>query len=244
LAPARNALSGSVITSVLRAGIRSVYHNFRPFSTPNFRRRIHAYSRHRQAHHLYRIETVLSDVSFIINRGERVGLVGPNGCGKTTLLRIIAGQLPPTAGHVQLGAGVIPGYMAQEQEVLEAEATPYDTIRCLAPHMDQTQTRTFLHRFLFAGDEVFLPVHQLSFGQRARLMLARLAALGCNLLLLDEPINHLDIPSRERFEEVLVQFPGTVLVVVHDRAFIRRVASEVWEMRDGQVMTARPTATT
>ena len=90
-------------------------------------------------------------------------------------------------------------------------------------------------QILFTGDEVFVKVGNLSFGERARLMLALLVAQGCNLLLLDEPINHLDIPSRERFEEALLQFPGTVLAVVHDRAFIRRVATAVWELREGRI---------
>jgi ATP-binding cassette subfamily F protein 3 len=127
------------------------------------------------------------------------------------------------------------GYAAQEQELLNPTLTPYDTIRNAAEKMSQTEVRSFLHFFLFAGDEVFVKVGDLSFGERARLMLALLVAQGCNFLLLDEPINHLDIPSRERFELALGQFPGTVLAVVHDRAFIRRVATGVWELRDGRI---------
>jgi ATPase subunit of ABC transporter with duplicated ATPase domains len=180
-------------------------------------------------------EPLFREVNVTLTHGQRIALIGPNGAGKTTLLRVIAGQLPPGTGSVYLGAGIIPGLMAQEQEILDPETNPYDVLRAIAPTMDQTETRAFLHRFLFAGDEVFLPVRQLSFGQRARLMLARLVARGCNLLLLDEPINHLDIPSREAFEEALIQFPGSVLAVVHDRAFIRRVATGVWEMREGRV---------
>jgi ATP-binding cassette subfamily F protein 3 len=101
--------------------------------------------------------------------------------------------------------------------------------------MDQTDIRNFLHFFLFAGDEVFVKVSSLSFGERARLMLALLVAQGCNFLLLDEPVNHLDIPSRERFEQALGQFPGTLLAVVHDRMFIQRIATEVWELRGGEI---------
>ena len=101
--------------------------------------------------------------------------------------------------------------------------------------MSQTDVRSFLHFFLFAGDAVFVKIEDLSFGERARLMLALLIARGCNFLMLDEPINHLDIPSREHFEQALSQFPGTVLAVVHDRAFIRRLATGIWEMRGGQV---------
>jgi ATP-binding cassette subfamily F protein 3 len=181
-------------------------------------------------------QPLFSGVNLTLTHGQRMALVGPNGAGKTTLLRIIAGELAPSAGHVRLGAGVKVGYMAQEQEILDPEATPYETIRGVAPGLNQTQARTFLHRFLFAGDDVFVKIRHLSFGQRSRLMLAHLVAQGCNLLLLDEPVNHLDIPSRESFEEALIQFPGSLLVVVHDRAFIRRVATGMWDMRGGRVM--------
>ena len=101
--------------------------------------------------------------------------------------------------------------------------------------MSQTEIRNFLHFFLFSGDDVFIKISALSFGERTRLMLALLVAQGCNFLLLDEPVNHLDIPSRERFEYALSQFPGTVLAVVHDRAFIRQVATGIWKLRDGRI---------
>jgi ATP-binding cassette subfamily F protein 3 len=155
--------------------------------------------------------------------------------GKTTLLRLITGELTPTDGEIRLGPGVKMGYASQEQELLDPNLTPYDTIRAEAENMDQTDIRRFLHFFLFAGDEEFVKVGDLSFGERARLMLALLVAQGCNFLLLDEPINHLDIPSRERFEQALLQFPGTVLAVVHDRMFIQNVATGIWELRDGRI---------
>jgi ATP-binding cassette subfamily F protein 3 len=175
------------------------------------------------------------NVSLTLTHGQRVALIGPNGMGKTTLLRIITGELKPLAGQVHLGAGTKVGYLAQEQEILDPDSTPYDTIRLAAGTMNQTEIRTFLHSFLFTGDEVFVKVGNLSFGERARLMLALLIAQGCNFLLLDEPINHLDIPSRERFEQALIQFPGTLLAVVHDRTFIQHIATDVWEIRDGQI---------
>ena len=178
---------------------------------------------------------LFSQVNLTLSHGQRVILVGPNGSGKTTLLRLIAGELTPTAGQVRLGAGVKLGYLAQEQELLEPTLTPYDTIRAAAQNLNQTEVRRFLHHFLFVGDDVFVKIEKLSFGERARLMLALLVAQGCNFLLLDEPINHLDIPSRERFEQALDQFPGTVLAVVHDRAFIRRVATGTWELRAGGI---------
>ncbi len=178
---------------------------------------------------------LFSNITLTLIHGQRVVLVGPNGTGKTTLLRIITGDLSPTAGQVHIGAGVKMGYIAQEQEILSPNSTPYDTIRTEAETMSQTEIRNFLHFFLFSGDDVFIKNEALSFGERTRLMLALLVAQGCNFLLLDEPVNHLDIPSRERFEQALSQFPGTILAVVHDRAFIQRVATGVWELRAGEI---------
>jgi ATPase subunit of ABC transporter with duplicated ATPase domains len=178
---------------------------------------------------------LFSEVNQTLTHGQRVALIGPNGEGKTTLLRLITGELEPTTGQIRLGTGVKWGYFAQEQEQLDPVSTPYETIRAVAVKMDQTEVRSFLHFFLFAGDDAFIPIGSLSYGERARLMLAVLVAQGCNFLLLDEPVNYLDIPSRERFEAALNQFPGTILAVVHDRAFISRVATNVWEMRAGQV---------
>jgi len=175
---------------------------------------------------------LVRDVNQVLRAGERVALVGPNGAGKTTLLRAIAGQLEPLAGEVRLGANVKPGYHAQEQETLDPESTPFDTIVQVAA-MSETEIRSFLHYFLFTGDEVFLPVGALSYGERARLELARLVASGCNFLMLDEPINHLDIPSRARFEQAMQAFEGTVLAVVHDRYFIHAFATRVWAIHDG-----------
>lgn len=177
---------------------------------------------------------LFSDVNEVLRSGERVALVGPNGEGKTTLLRVISGQLAPLGGCVRLGAKVRLGYFAQEQENLDPGSTPYETIRQVAA-MSETGTRSFLHYFLFAGEEVFLPVGDLSYGERARLELARLVATGCNCLLLDEPINHLDIPSRARFEQAMAAFDGTVLAVVHDRFFIRQFADRIWSLAGGNL---------
>ena len=175
---------------------------------------------------------LFSDVNQVLCAGERVALVGPNGEGKTSLLRVINGQLEPMAGRVRLGANVRLGTYAQEQETLDPDSTPFDTIRRVAA-MSETDVRSFLHYFLFAGDEVFLPVGDLSYGERARLVLARLVATGCNCLLLDEPINHLDIPSRAMFEQAMAAFEGTVLAVVHDRYFIRHFATRIWSLAGG-----------
>jgi ATP-binding cassette subfamily F protein 3 len=181
-------------------------------------------------------QALFRDANLTLRAGERIALVGANGSGKTTLARIIMGELEPQAGRARLGAGVKVGYYAQEQENLDPESTPYEIIRVVAP-MNQTEIRSLLHYFLFSGDEVFLPVGSLSFGERSRLALACLVAQGCNFLLLDEPINHLDIPSRSRFEQAMTAFPGTVLAIVHDRYFIERFATGLWAIQQGAIRT-------
>jgi ATP-binding cassette, subfamily F, member 3 len=170
-------------------------------------------------------------VRLTLRAGERIALVGANGSGKTTLARLICGELEPWAGRIRLGTGVRLGYYAQEQEDLDPEATPYDIIRAAAA-MSQTEARSFLHHFLFGGDQVFSPVGTLSLGERARLVLGRLVAQGCNFLILDEPVNHLDLPSRGRFEQAMARFTGTVLAIVHDRYLIERFATGLWAIED------------
>jgi ATP-binding cassette subfamily F protein 3 len=177
---------------------------------------------------------LVTGVDLILRQGERTALIGANGSGKTTLLRAIVGQLRPLGGRVRLGANVQVGYYSQEQEGLDETSTAFDEIRSVAA-MGETETRSFLHYFLFSGDDVFVPVDRLSYGERARLALAKLVAAGCNLLLLDEPINHLDIASREQFESGLSVFDGTVLVVVHDRYFIDRFATGLWSVEAGTI---------
>jgi ATP-binding cassette subfamily F protein 3 len=177
---------------------------------------------------------LFSGVSQVLRQGERVALIGPNGAGKTTLLRLIAGELAPTTGQVRLGSNVRLGYYAQAQGNLDETQNAFEVLRAAAP-LGETQARSFLHYFLFTGDDVFVPVGDLSYGERARLALAVLVARGCNLLLLDEPINHLDIPSRERFEQAMRAYEGTVVAVVHDRFFIRRFATALWVVEKGSL---------
>jgi len=184
--------------------------------------------------HRFHERWLFRGVSQTLQHGERIALLGPNGAGKTTLLRLIVGELEPAEGSVRLGANVRVGYMPQEQETLDPAATPLAIVRRAAP-LSETEARNFLHYFLFGGDDVFVPVGQLSYGERARLLLAKLVLSGANLLLLDEPVNHLDIPSRERFREALESFPGTVVAAVHDRAFIDAFATGVWTLADGTV---------
>jgi ATP-binding cassette, subfamily F, member 3 len=182
----------------------------------------------------YENNVLLSNLNLQVRFGQRIALIGPNGAGKTTLLRTINGALSPLAGRARLGSGVRTGYMAQEQETLDPGSDAFTLLRSLAP-LNETDARAFLHQFLFSGDDVFTPVGKLSYGERARLALACLVASGCNLLLLDEPINHLDVPSRARFEQALATFEGTVLAVVHDRYFIQGFASEIWEIGEGRM---------
>jgi len=181
---------------------------------------------------------LLEHINLVLRYGRRVVLAGPNGSGKTTLVRTIAGVLPPVAGSVRLGSRVRLGYMTQEQEGLNPAENPLETLRAVLSQND-TEVRSFLSKYLFTGDDVFTPNGKLSYGERARLLLALLAAQGCNLLVLDEPINHLDIPSRARFEEALNAFEGTVLAVVHDRFFIEGFATEIWWVQDSGIQVER-----
>ncbi len=177
---------------------------------------------------------LFGDLSLEIQYADRIALLGPNGSGKSTLIKIITGDLPPAAGSVRRGAGVRLGYMAQEQETLEPDATPVSIIQ-RAAGINETEARNFLHHFLFSGDGALLPVEKLSYGERARLIMARLVVSGANFLVLDEPLNHLDIQSRQRFESALDAFSGTVLAVSHDRAFINNFARKVWRLNAGRL---------
>lgn len=177
---------------------------------------------------------LLEHIQLVLHYGQRVALIGPNGAGKTTLVRTIAGLLPPITGNFRLGSQVQIGYMSQEQE----ELNPFlNALQAINPINDgsETEARSFLSKFLFKGDDVFTPASEMSYGERARLSLALMAKHGCNLLLLDEPINHLDIPARIRFEEALSSFEGTILAVVHDRYFIQAFATSIWEVNSDTV---------
>ncbi|MGE5249241.1 MAG: ribosomal protection-like ABC-F family protein [Bacteroidota bacterium] len=177
---------------------------------------------------------LLAGLNLEVRAGQRIALIGPNGSGKTTLIRTIAGRLDPLAGTCRLGGAVRFGYMAQEQELLDPSLSALESVQRVAP-FNETEARHFLHFFLFSGDDPLRPTRDLSFGERARLQLGLLVAEGCNFLLLDEPINHLDIPSRARFEQALARFKGTVLAAVHDRYFIDQFASDIWSVEDGRI---------
>lgn len=177
---------------------------------------------------------LLQHLDLSIRAGERVVVLGPNGHGKSTLLKTIIGSLAPIAGVVRLGASIKIGYLAQEQDILDPNHTALESLLGVAS-MSQTEARSFLHFFLFTGNDPLRPIKELSYGERSRLMLALLVAQGSNLLVLDEPINHLDVPSREQFEQALATFPGSVLAVVHDRYFVDKFATTVWHVQDGRL---------
>jgi ATP-binding cassette subfamily F protein 3 len=177
---------------------------------------------------------ILKGVDLHIRAGDRIAVTGPNGGGKTTLVRLLAGLITPVSGVVKIGPSVVPGLYAQEQETVNSHLSVLEQARAAAP-LSETEARNFLHQFLFGGDMVFRPASELSYGERARLALALLVLRGANFLVLDEPLNHLDLPSRERFEQALAQFEGTLLIVLHDRYAIERITNRVIVILDGHL---------
>jgi ATP-binding cassette subfamily F protein 3 len=167
-------------------------------------------------------------------RLERVALIGPNGSGKSTFLKTVLGEVPALAGRVRVGASVQLGYLAQMHAGLDPEKSVLDTILD-ERNMPIGEARSLLGRFLFSGDDVFKRVGDLSGGERSRVALALLTMREPNLLLLDEPTNHLDLASQEILEDVLRDYPGTILLISHDRYLVDRLATHVWALRDGQL---------
>jgi ATP-binding cassette subfamily F protein 3 len=184
----------------------------------------------------YGAKRVFEDASFLIERGDRVALVGPNGAGKSTLMRMLAGVDPPTAGETTLGHHVGVDYFAQDQyKALNPEARLLDDLAALVPRATQTELRNLLGCFLFSGDEVFKPIGVLSGGERNRYALARMLLVPSNLILLDEPTNHLDLRAKDVLLSALLAFSGTAVFVSHDRHFIDRLATRVFEIGEGTV---------
>ncbi len=173
------------------------------------------------------------DLSFLIKKRERVFITGPNGCGKSTLIKLFLGQLDPLGGTIEFGYNVTVGYYDQENQKLDPENTVLDELWNAYPNLTQTEVRNTLAMFMFRGDDIEKEVAVLSGGERARLTLAKLILSRMNLLILDEPTNHLDIDSREALETALAGFDGTIIAVSHDRYFTKKLATQFIDIGDG-----------
>ncbi|MEA4989024.1 MAG: ABC-F family ATP-binding cassette domain-containing protein [Anaerovorax sp.] len=178
---------------------------------------------------------LFSGVELDIKKGSRVCLVGPNGIGKTSLLKIIMGELQPDSGQIKAGHNVVFGYYDQEQKMLNGANTVLEELHNDYHLYAETELRSLLGRFLFRGEAVFKQVGMLSGGEKARLALLKLMLSGANVLVMDEPTNHLDIASKEVFEEALLDFPGTLLLVSHDRYFLNKVPTNIYELSENGI---------
>lgn len=181
-------------------------------------------------------QQLFRNVDMDIKRGERVAIIGNNGTGKTTILKILNRLVEPDAGEIRLGSKVHIGYYDQEHQVLHMEKTLFDELQDTYPSMDNTQVRNILAAFLFTGDDVFKRIGDLSGGERGRVSLAKLMLSEANFLILDEPTNHLDITSKEILEDALVHYTGTVLYVSHDRYFINKTATRILDLKNGTLI--------
>lgn len=178
-------------------------------------------------------KVLFSGVDLDVRRGEKLAIIGPNGTGKTTLLKIISGEIKADTGDLEFGSRVETAYYDQEHHVLDPENTVFDEISDAYPSMDNTEIRNLLASFLFTGEDVFKYVRDLSGGEKGRLSLSKLMLSKANLLILDEPTNHLDITSKEILEEAIKNYEGTVIYVSHDRYFINRTATRILELDNG-----------
>jgi ATP-binding cassette, subfamily F, member 3 len=174
-----------------------------------------------------------SGISFLLRRGERLGIIGPNGSGKTTFLKTVLGELQPIGGGQTWGTNVNIEYFDQELSSLDLGSTVIEEIAAVAPRVAPGELRSYLAKFLFTGEDILKPVVALSGGEQSRLALAKLIYSRANVLVMDEPTNHLDIPSREALERALVEYPGTIITVSHDRYFLDKLATEILHFENG-----------
>lgn len=179
---------------------------------------------------------LFSDINFEIKRGEKVAIIGNNGTGKTTILKMITGSVEADAGYIQLGSKVHIGYYDQAMQLLNPNKTIFDELQDTYPHLDNTTVRNILAAFLFTEDDVFKYIKDISGGERGRVSLAKLMLSEANFLILDEPTNHLDIPSKEILENVLNSYSGTILYVSHDRYFINKTATRILDLTDRHLL--------
>lgn len=173
-------------------------------------------------------KNLFENVTFSMKKGDRVGIIGPNGVGKTTLFRILLGQLQSTSGSIRFGTGVDIGYYDQEQSSLSPDNTALEELWDSFPSLTETQIRNTLALFLLRGDDVYKSIHQLSGGERGRIMLSKLMLAEKNFMLMDEPTNHLDMPTKEVIEDALKDYPGTLLMISHDRYFLNKIVNRIF----------------
>jgi ATP-binding cassette subfamily F protein 3 len=191
--------------------------------------------------HAYEDDLVLVDVNLTVERGQKVVLTGPNGSGKSTLLRIAAGQVQPLEGSVEWADRALHGYYEQHQdEALDPRRTVLEEVQASAGTATEGEVRNVLGKFLFKGDDVFKQVGVLSGGERSRVALAKFLLLPTNVLLLDEPTNHLDSATRKSLVEALKSYDGTIICATHDQAILDKVATHVYEIRDGECLSNKP----
>ncbi|MFC1716217.1 ABC-F family ATP-binding cassette domain-containing protein [Candidatus Poribacteria bacterium] len=180
----------------------------------------------------YGDKVLFNNMKLEVYRHDRVGIIGPNGVGKTTLLRLILGQEEPTAGTVKVGYNLRVGYYDQEHAGLNLDNSVLDELWELRPNDTQGEVRSYLGRFLFSGDDVFRPIRELSGGEQSRIALSKLLLEKANFLILDEPTNHLDISSKEVLEESLLEYPATSIIVSHDRYFLDKIVNKIFFMEE------------
>ena len=178
-------------------------------------------------------DMLFRDLSFLVKKRDRVFITGPNGCGKSPLIKLLLGQIEPLAGEIEFGYNVTVGYYDHENQNLTESNTVLEELWNTYPNLTQTEIRNTLALFMFRGEDIEKEVRVLSGGERARLTLAKLILSKMNLLILDEPTNHLDIESREALENALLAFDGTIIAVSHDRYFVNRLATRFIDLGDG-----------